>query len=67
MKYEIREAKYYIGEEPKPCKEAVKGEDGCWYINIHTLKDLDNLMAESDNQLILSDGNDITIYNDYVE
>lgn len=70
MEYLIRRTSDYLGEE-KPCRQAYKsGEDmwgnPIWYVDIHQLEQLQDIVRETGHSLILHD-NEIEIYDDYRE
>lgn len=54
-----------------PCKEAYKGDDGRWHVNITSMDQLRDLIKEVNEEIIISiDGDDylhIRIYDNYVE
>ena len=61
----------YSDSDTAPCKEAYKGDDGRWYVDIASMDQLKDLIKEVNEEIIISiDGNDylhIRIYDNYVE
>lgn len=53
-----------------PCKEAYKGDDGRWYVDIISMDQLKDLIKEVNEEIIISIDGDylhIRIYDNYVE
>ena len=61
----------YSDPDTAPCKEAYKGDDGRWHVNITSMDQLRDLIKEINEEIIISiDGDDylhIRIYDNYVE
>ena len=60
----------YSDPDAAPCKEAYKGDDGRWYVDIDSMDQLKDLIKEVNEDIIISIGNDylcITIYDSYIE
>nr|DAP42307.1 MAG TPA: hypothetical protein [Caudoviricetes sp.] len=49
-----------------PCKEAYKGDDGRWYVDITSMDQLKDLIKEVNEEIIVSVNESDVVGNDYL-